>query len=192
MSLPPKSHSTAASHLLVLYSKMLHPEFLNRRVWETFRCAAGELEVWLLPGGHVLTFSHKGSTLCEIVTDHENKSLPDGGILGTFPCMAERDFEHEAAKTGVRYMTSVFTDSLSDSIYDTELEDIAREGVRNPEILRYEWTDDGGRCLSQVMFSKRTQRREGRVIHEAQADCVHCVAALGVVVRTSTIFECPS
>lgn len=169
------------SYQLVVYKRALHPELFQVKARKSMRVGSDEVECWLMPGSHLMRFQVGTFCVTELVTDQED-GLPTTGAVANFPCAGEKDFEHVFAETGVNYVTTVQTETLSEQLYATtyrEIVDLANE----TDGLMYKWTQpDGGKCLS-VLDVERYHPSEVHV------QSYHLIAQGGIVLRTQTIFE---
>ncbi|MFG0327495.1 MAG: hypothetical protein ACF8SC_09555 [Phycisphaerales bacterium JB037] len=171
-------HPSLQSYQTILYDRALHPELFDLRSRREIRHQAYEAEAWLMPAGHLIRFEHGGTCGCELVTDQE-VGLPETGVVSAFLCAGERDFEHSFKNSKVRYMTTVTTETLSENLYLSTLDEM-REHVRLGDSLHCAW-EDGGPCLSVLDL-----QRFAREIH---AQSYHLIAREGLVLRTQSIFE---
>lgn len=178
MSTQPKSNSLQ-SYQVVFYGRALHPDLFPLKARKVVRHPAYELEVWVMPGQHVLRFESGSICVSELLTDQE-RNLPATGILAAFLCGGERDFEHTLPKGRAVYMTSVQTETLSENIYRATYEEVAEIG-RQASAVAHAWRDDAGRCQSVIDIQRYTS--------EIHAQSYHLIANQGLVVRTQTIFE---
>src|ERR1051325_6685441 len=108
---------------LLLYQKALHPELFKILASEQVSRRAYEADIWLVEGGHVITFAAGKNTLSEvIVTNHE--PLTDRGLLQSIPCRGEK--YHEMTVGGnIRYMISTQEEQLTQTLYDATREEIS-------------------------------------------------------------------
>lgn len=178
MTLPLKPNSLQ-SYQTVLYGRALHPEFFPLKGRRVLRHGNYELELWIMSGSHLLRFERGPLVASELVTDQDG-NLPDAGVVTAFLCAGERDFEHRFERHGVVYMTSVQTESLSDNLYESTMEEL-REFAQENEALVHRWEDEAGPCVS--ILDAQTYNRETHV------QAYHMVAHGGVVLRTQSIFE---
>jgi hypothetical protein len=167
------------AYQVVLYSRALHPELFPLRGRTVVRHGAYELEAWVMPGQHLLRFEHKAQCVTELVTD-QDKSVPNQGIVTAFLCGGERDYDHDFPKQGLRYMTTVQTENLSDNLYHSTYEELL-DLARQSRGLAHRWTDESGKCLSLVDIQHMTR--------EVHIQTYHMIATSGLVLRTQTIFE---
>lgn len=164
---------------VVLYNRALHPclfDLKGRKVVRDKRC---ELEAWVLPGQHILRFEHKNLCLTELMVEAERR-VPQAGIVTAFLCVAERDFEQKFDEAGVKFMTTVQTETLSDSLYRatySEMVGFAKE----TQALSHRWEDEAGTCLSIIDIQ--------RMNAEVHVQCYHLIASGGLVLRTQSLFE---
>ncbi len=179
MQLPVKP-SGLQSYQLVLYRRALHPELFSLKGRRLIRNGVCEFEAWIMPGAHVLRFNHGRFVASELVTDQES-GLPTEGAVTTFLCAGERDFEHSFEDSGVRYLTTVQTETLSENLYNATYQEMV-EFSEETEALTHEWDDpERGRCLSVLDV-----QRYGKEVH---AQSFHLWSAGGLVLRTQTMFE---
>jgi hypothetical protein len=168
------------SYHLVLYKRALHPELFSLKARRIIKHQGYEFEAWLMPGSHVLRFQHKGFCACELVSDRDD-GLPTNGAVATFPCAGEKDYEHTFSEPLVNYLTTVQTETLNESLYNSSYRQIV-ELAGETNGLMHKWEGpDGGRCLSMLDI-QRYQR-------ELHVQSYHLVAQCGLVLRTQTIFE---
>ena len=178
MSLPTKPNNLQ-SYQVILYNRALHPGLFTLRGRRVISHDEYEAEAWIMPGAHLLRFEHKGLCACELVTDKET-GLPDSGVVTTFMCAGERDFEHSFKKDNVNYMTTVQTETLSENLYIATFDEL-HEYATEARALTHEWQDEAGHCLSIIDVQ--------RFNSEVHAQSYHLMAQGGLVLRTQTIFE---
>src|SRR5213595_2019880 len=108
---------------LLLYQRTLHPELFRILGTERVQRRAYEADIWLVEGGHVISFTANKNTLSEvIVTNYE--PLTDRGLLQTIPCRGEKN--HEMMSGGnIRYMISTQEEQLTQTLYDATKQEIA-------------------------------------------------------------------
>lgn len=173
--------SVLQSYQLVLYKRALHPELFQMKARKSLKADRADVEAWLMAGTHVLRYQLGTHCISELVTDRDD-GLPTSGAVATFPCAGEKDFEHVFADAGVNYVTTVQTETLSESLYQStyrEILDLARETGG----LLHRWNQpDGGKCLSLLDIEKYHPA-------EIHAQAYHLFAHGGVVVRTQSMFE---
>lgn len=178
MSHPGKSTSLQA-YRVILYNRALHPELFRVKGRRTIDHDGYEFEAWIMPGGHLMRFQDGSNCSTELITDHD-ESVPDRGLVAVFPCAGERDFEEKFGGT-IKYVTTVQTEQLPESLYRATLEELLEFGREN-EALVHQWDDaDGGKCAS-ILDVQRYRR-------EVHAQSYHLLAQGGLVLRTQSIFE---
>jgi hypothetical protein len=178
MSMPVKSPSLL-SYQVLLYNRAIHPEVFPLKGRRTIKHGTYEFEAWVASGAHLLRFDHGTLCACELVSDQEGR-LPEAGIVSSFLCAGERDFEHRFDRDKVIYMNTVQTETLSENLflatYD-EMMNVAREN----NALIHRWEDETGKCLSMIDVEQRSR--------EVHAQAYHLIATGGLVLRTQSIFE---
>jgi hypothetical protein len=200
MSLLPKP-SLLHAFQMAIYDQEMPNDFVFSRGRRAISDKDYLLDASVMSGGHVLRFEVRDATVVEYVTEFD-KIIPSAGLITSFSCPQERDYEHRfpvhavipphaetqaarrvrasASPVTVVYMTSVQTETLPESLYSStfrELVDFGRQGGA----LAHLWRDGTGDCLSMVDI----QRCSG----QAHAQTYHMMAQGGVVLRTQTIFE---
>ncbi len=175
----PLKQNNLQTHQIVLYSRALHPELFRMKARRVFNGGPYELEVWLMNAAHLLRFEHERHCACELMIEQE-RDLPASGVVTAFLCAGEHEYEHRFNREGVNYITSVQTETLSESQYHAtfdEFNECEGDGVR----VRHAWRDDAGPCLSIVEVQQHNR--------EVHAQAFHLVAASRLVLRSQTIFE---
>lgn len=167
------------SSQVTLYQRALHPELFNLQGRRVIKHGDYEFEAWLMPGEHVFRFERNGWCVCELLSDKDS-GLPQTGIVDSFYCAGEHEYEHAFKTQSTAFMTNVQTEQLSENIYLATLEEM-REHAAAEDALSFEWEDEGGRCLSLLDI-----QRYSREVH---AQSYHLLARGGVVLRTQSIFE---
>ncbi|MFI4898814.1 MAG: hypothetical protein ACIARR_13450 [Phycisphaerales bacterium JB059] len=162
-----------------LYQRALHPELFNLQDRLVIRHGEYEFEAWLMPGEHVFRFERGGWCACELVSDRE-AGMPQAGIVDTFYCAGEHEYEHVFKSQNAAYLANVQTEQLSENIYLATVQEM-REHASAENAMSYEWEDEAGPCLS-VLDIQRYSR-------EVHAQAYHLLARGGVVLRTQSIFE---
>ncbi|MEM1166214.1 MAG: DUF2617 family protein [Planctomycetota bacterium] len=181
MSAPTKSTALHAYRLL-LYRRALHPELFEVKGRRSLQHGDYRFELWVMPASHVLRFEYQELCATELVTPRED-SIPDRGLISALPCAGEREHEHEFSDS-VKYMASVQTEQLPESLYKDTYDELVDFGHRN-EAVSFEWLDeDGGRCAS-IVDAQRFRR-------EVHVQAYHLLAQGGVVLRSQSIFEHPA
>src|SRR5258708_3108302 len=101
---------------LLLYQRTLHPELLKIVGWEQITRRAYEADIWLVEGGHVISFNAGKTTLTEVIVN--SGEIPtERNLLQSIPCRGEK--YHETTVGGnVRYMISTQEEQLSQTLYD--------------------------------------------------------------------------
>lgn len=179
MNTPTRS-SALQTYQLVLYKRALHPELFQLKGRRTLVHDGYEFEAWIMPGSHLLRFQMDKFCACELVTDQSGRLPSDGGVA-SFLCAGEHDFEHAFVPEKIKYVSTVQTETLTESLFAATYEEML-EFAEETESLVYRWKDsDGGRCLS-VLDLQRMSR-------EVHAQSYHLLARGGLVLRTQSIFE---
>ncbi len=165
---------------LLLYQRTLHPELFNILASEQISRRAYEADIWLVEGGHVISFSAGKNTLTEvIVTNHE--PLTDRGLVQTIPCRGEKYHEFVSAGT-IRYMISTQEEQLTQTLYDATKHEIVSYAQKR-ELMSAETpaTNDAGASLSVLDIERRS--------HELLVQSFHLFDENQMVIKTQAIIE---
>ena len=165
---------------LLLYQRTLHPELFRILASEQVSRRAYEADIWLVEGGHVISFSAGKNTLTEvIVTNHE--PLTDRGLMQTIPCRGEKNHEMTSGGT-IRYMISTQEEQLSQTLYDATREEITAYAAKR-ELMTAEQspTGDGPGFLSVLDIERRS--------HELLVQSFHLFDDNQMVIKTQAIIE---
>lgn len=177
MNTTAKSNSLQ-SYQIILYGRALHPELFSLKGRQVLRHGDYEVESWAMNGSHLLRFEYKTLCACELVTDIDKN--PTQGIISSFLCAGEHEFEHRFSKDRVNYMTTVQTEALSENLFATEFEELLELG-RSMNALIHRWNDEAGPCLTVLALQALNR--------EAHIQAYHLIANGGLVLRSQTIFE---
>jgi len=165
---------------LLLYQRTLHPELFKILASEQVSRRAYEADIWLVEGGHVISFSAGKNTLTEvIVTNHE--PLTDRGLVQTIPCRGEK--YHEMISGGnIRYMISTQEEQLTQTLYDATKHEIQTYASKR-ELMTAETaaTQDTGASLSVLDIERRS--------HELLVQSFHLFDENQMVIKTQSILE---
>ncbi|HEV7301393.1 MAG TPA: DUF2617 family protein [Tepidisphaeraceae bacterium] len=165
---------------LLLYQRTLHPELFKIQSSEQISRRAYEADVWLVEGGHVITFTAGKNTLTEvIVTKHE--PLTDRGLLQTIPCRGEK--YHEMTVGGnIKYMISTQEEQLTQTLYDATKHEISSYAAKR-ELMTADMpsTGDMGASLHVLDIERRS--------HELLVQSFHLFDENQMVIKTQAIIE---
>ncbi len=101
---------------LTLYQRLLHPELFNILASEQVSRRAYDADIWLVEGGHVISFSAGKNTLTEVIVNR-NDPVTDRGLIQTIPCRGERYHEMTSGEN-IKYMISTQEEQLNQPLYD--------------------------------------------------------------------------
>jgi len=170
----------ASAHQAILYDRPLEARIFKPARKLRLECRLYRCELWVMPGAHAVRFDYDRLRAAELVTDQES-GLPEAGVLSAFLCQGERDYEHRFEDWGVGYLTTVQTECVSRTVYDTLLGEARVEATGRRHALVHEWSTEAGGRLSAVILEPRAR--------ELRIDAFHFVAESGLVLRTGSVFE---
>jgi len=112
-----------------VYLRALHPEFFDIRARRAIEHSALDSEVWLLDGGHVITFVDGPNAITEVLAP-KDMELPKRGLARTVDLAGRRDYRLET-RGPVVYQMAYQVDTESPETYMREAEELlasARQG----------------------------------------------------------------
>jgi len=161
-----------------VYLRALHPEFFEIRARRVIAHSALDSEVWLLDGGHVITFVDGPNAISEVLAPRDLE-LPKRGLARTVDLGGEREHRLDA-RGPVVYQMAYQVDAESPETYVREAEALlasARQGH-----LFAEGTPHGaGRAFSYVVPEPRGA---GLLVHTW-----HGFPAESTILKTQTLIE---
>lgn len=170
----------SGSLTLMLFQRLLHPEFFKIIESKTATRRAYDADIWLVDGGHVVTFTAGKNTLSEVIVCGQ-EGLNDRGLVQTIPCRGER--YHEMTSGGnIKYMISTQEEQLTQTLYEATRLEIAAYAARR-ELMTHDSpaTADYGSTLAVLDVECRS--------HELLVQSFHLFDENYVVIKTQGIFE---
>ena len=166
---------------LLLYQRTLHPELVKIFATEQVSRRAYDADVWLVEGGHVITFTAGKHTLTEVVLMGPGE-MTDRGLIQTVPCRGEKYHEMTAPGGNIRYMISTQEEQLTQTLYDATKQEI-REYALKRELMMSDApaTADRGGALGVLDIARRS--------HELLVQSFHLFDENQMVIKTQAIVE---
>lgn len=165
---------------LLLFQRTLHPELFRILGSEQIVRRAYDADVWLVEGGHVITFSAGKNILTEVIATR-NDPLPDRGMLQSIPCRGEK-YHEEIYGGNIRYMISTQEEQLTQTLYEATRQEIAAYAAKR-ELMSAEVpaTAETGGSLSVLDIERRS--------HELLVQSFHLFDENQMVIKTQAIIE---
>ncbi len=167
---------------LLLYQRTLHPELFKILASEQVSRRAYEADIWLVEGGHVITFTSGKNTLTEVIVSNPDASgLTDRGLVQSIPCRGEK-YHEMSAGANMRYMISTQEEQLTQTLYDATKHEIQSYATKR-ELMTAETsaTSETGATLSVLDIERRS--------HELLVQSFHLFDDSQLVIKTQGIFE---
>src|SRR4029077_13249244 len=95
-------------------SKSLPPEQASRRAYDA--------DIWLVEGGHVVSFTAGKNTLTEVISTQHDPLL-ERNVMQSIPCRGEK--YHEMSLGNIKYMISTQEEQLTQTLYDATRHEIS-------------------------------------------------------------------
>jgi len=167
------------SYHLLAYRRALHPELFSVKARRVLAHDGYEIEIWVMPGAHMLRFQYGAVSGVELIT-HQESGLPERGVVASLPCAGEKDFDH-LFSDDVNYMTSIQTETLPQNIFKETYNELVEFGAESDAVMHF-WTDaDGGKCGSIVDLQLHHS--------EVHVQAYHMLSQEGIVLRSQALFE---
>jgi hypothetical protein len=165
---------------LLLYQRPLHPELFKILGNEKVVRRTYDADIWLVEGGHVVTFTTGKQTLVEVIVANNDPALTDRNLLQSIPCRGEK--YHETAVGGIRYMISTQEEQLTQTLYDATKHEIVTYANRR-ELMTAETpaTAEKGASLGVLDIERRS--------HELLVQSFHLFDETQMVMKTQAIIE---
>jgi hypothetical protein len=165
---------------LLLYQRTLHPEFFKIQDSEQISRRAYEADVWLVEGGHVITFTANKNTLTEVIVN-QHDTLQDRNLLQSIQCRGEK-YHEMTVGPNIKYMISTQEEQLTQTLYDATREEISAYSAKR-ELMSAEgqFPGEGGGYLSVLDIERRS--------HELLVQSFHLFDDNLTVIKTQAIFE---
>jgi hypothetical protein len=166
---------------LLLYQRTLHPELFKIFAAEQVSRRAYEADVWLVEGGHVITFVAGKHTLTEVIQMGPGE-MTDRGLIQTVPCRGEKYHEMTAPGGTIKYMISTQEEQLTQTLYEATKQEI-REYAMKRELMMADTpaTADRGGALGVLDIERRS--------HELLVQSFHLFDENQMVIKTQAIIE---
>ncbi len=167
--------------MLLLYQRPLHPELFRILRTEKVERRVYEADIWLVEGGHVISFTAGKHTLAEVVL-MGGEPLTDRGLIQTIPCRGEKYHEMTAPGGTIKYMISTQEEQLTQTLYEATKHEIASYAAKR-ELMTAEVpaTPENGATLSVLDIERRS--------HELLVQSFHLFDENQMVIKTQGIME---
>lgn len=166
---------------LLLYQRPLHPELFRILGSEKVVRRAYEADIWLIEGGHVISFTAGKHTLAEVIITN-GEPLTDRGLIQTIPCRGEKYHEMTAPGGNIKYMISTQEEQLTQTLYEANKHEVASYAIKR-ELMTAEIpaTPESGATLSVLDIERRS--------HELLVQSFHFFDENQMVIKTQAILE---
>jgi Protein of unknown function DUF2617 len=164
---------------LLLCQRALHPELFKILASEQVSRRAYDANIWLVEGGHVISFTAGKTMLSEIIASNPDPLL-ERNVLQSIPCRGEKN--HEMVVGDIRYMISTQEEQLTQTLYDASRQEIVTYAAKR-ELMTAETpaTPEGGGFLSVLDIERRS--------HELLVQSFHFFDESLTVIKTQGIIE---
>jgi hypothetical protein len=165
---------------LLLYQRPLHPELFRILGAEKVVRRAYEADIWLIEGGHVVSFNAGKHMLAELILTTEMPT--DRGLIQQIPCRGEKYHEMTAPGGNIKYMISTQEEQLTNTLYDATRNEILQYASKR-ELMYAEipGTADKAGGLSVLDIERRS--------HELLVQSFHLFDESQMVIKTQAIIE---
>jgi hypothetical protein len=166
---------------LLLYQRPLHPELFRILGTEKVVRRAYEADIWLIEGGHVISFTAGKNTLAEVIITN-GEPPTDRGLIQTIPCRGEKYHEMTAPGGNIKYMISTQEEQLTQTLYEANKHEVASYAVKR-ELMTAQTlgTPETGATLSVLDIERRS--------HELLVQSFHFFDENLMIIKTQAILE---
>lgn len=166
---------------LLLYQRPLHPELFHILRAEKITRRAYEADVWIVEGGHLISFTAGKHTLVEVILT-SGEPVNDRALIQTIPCRGEKYHEMTAPGGTIKYMISTQEEQLTPTLYEATKHEIANYAAKR-ELMTAETpaTPECGAALSVLDIERRS--------HELLVQSFHLFDDNQMVIKTQGIIE---
>jgi hypothetical protein len=166
---------------LMLYQRTLHPELFKILGTEQVSRRAYEADIWLVDGGHVISFTAGKHTLTEVIVTGTDANFTDRGLMQTIPCRGEK-YHETTVNNAIRYMISTQEEQLTGTLYEATRNEIASYAAKR-ELMTADVpaTADLGGSLHVLDIERRS--------HELLVQSFHLFDESSLVIKTQGIIE---
>jgi len=165
---------------LQLYTRALHPELFKILGSEQVTRRAYEGDIWLVEGGHVISFTAGKTTLTEVIVNGGEPLNADRHLLQTIPCRGEK-YHETTVGPNVRYMISTQEEQLSQTLYDATRHEISTYASKRELMSAEGHNAEGAGYLSVLDIERRS--------HELLVQSFHLFDETQMVIKTQAIIE---
>jgi hypothetical protein len=166
---------------LLLYQRTLHPELFKIHATEQVSRRAYDADVWLVEGGHVITFTAGKHTLTEVILMGPGE-MTDRGLIQTVPCRGEKYHEMTAPGGNIRYMISTQEEQLTQTLFEATKSEIREYAMKRELMLSdSQGSADRGGALGVLDIERRS--------HELLVQSFHLFDDSQLVIKTQAIVE---
>ncbi len=171
-------HVAVCDLRLSVYLRALHPEFFAIRARRPFDGFAFDGQMWLVDGGHVVTFVDGADAVTEVIAP-KGLDLPKRGLARALDLSGSHECRVEARGT-VLYQMAYQVDACSPGRYVREAEDLLASTRRDH--LYAEGAEPGD--ARSFSYAVPEPKGRGLLVH-----AWHGFAAEHTILRTQTLIE---
>jgi hypothetical protein len=166
---------------LMLYQRTLHPELFHILATDRVSRRAYEADIWLVEGGHVISFIAGKTTLTEVILTGVDSGFTDRGLMQSIPCRGEK-YHETTVNDVVRYMISTQEEQLTSTLYEATRNEIAGYAAKR-ELMTADVpaTAELGGSLHVLDIERRS--------HELLVQSFHLFDESNLVIKTQGIIE---
>src|SRR4051812_24903684 len=109
---------------LLLFQRALHPELFKILGSEQVTRRAYDADIWLVEGGHVVTFTAGKNTLAEVIGAGNDSLADNRNLIQSIQCRGEK-YHEMAVGPNIRYMISTQEEQLTQTLYEATRHEIS-------------------------------------------------------------------
>jgi len=174
----PERQATVSDLRLSVYLRALHPEFFDIRAARPFEQVAFEGQLWLIDGGHVITFIDGPDAVTEVIGRKELE-LPKRGLVRAEDLTASREHRIEA-RGALVYQMAYQVEVCSAEMYVRQAEELLAS-ARRGHLYQEGPADAAARAFSYAVAEPKGRGLLLHTWHGFPAECT--------ILRTQTLME---
>ena len=164
-----------------LYERPAHPELFKIEYRQEVRERMYWASIWLIDGGHVVTFHWKKYFLAELLAGGYGPR-PRRGLLRKFPLRGERTCRH-CGEEGLKYVMAGQVERMSEKVFGSTYQDVLATAQSRGTLVLRGTADDAKVPFVYAEVEARTS--------ELHVTTCHAFPGELAMAKTQSIFEAP-
>ena len=165
-----------------LYNRPAHPELFKINHRQDIEERMYWASVWLIEGGHVVTFCWKKRFMVEVLGGADGLR-PRNGVLQKFPLRGERTCR-QYCEEGLRYVMAGQVERMSEKVFDSVYQDVLARAQSRGTLVLHGRADMAASRFAYVEIEARER--------ELHVTACHAFPEELAMAKTQSIFKAPA